>query len=114
MTGGELFALLLISCLLASIAHEATHYAVAVAVGRRPWFDVRAWEVCWPAPPDAPHSADYAVAVAPAVAGVVVGAGVLAAAGIVWWLVPGWYLYTLHGALTNDLQFNPQTDTDAV
>lgn len=95
------FAFILGSCVVASALHEATHYAAARALGRRAVFVPREWAVYFE-----PGGArgNLAIQGAPLVIGAVAGSVAL------WWggvsidflFLPAWYLYTVHGALTND------------
>jgi len=107
MTGVAIFGKILGSCLLASALHELTHYLTAVAVGREARFDIREWAVLW----EVEHGEriglqDWAIVTAPIAVGLLAAAGALLAFGVIWWLIPAWYLYTLHGAITNDLAMN--------
>lgn len=105
MSALTLFLKTLTTALLASLAHEGTHYLVARVLRRRPQFALREWAVFWHAPDHAPTPGDWAIAAAPLGIGLVAG-GVLVGVGAPWWVVPGWYLYTLHGAITNDFDFD--------
>lgn len=105
MTGLETFGLILGTSVVGSLAHEATHYLVAKLGGRNPEFSLREWAVFWRSPRD-PEPVDWAIAVAPLVVGLIGGVALLSLGMAAWWLVPAWYLYTLHGAVTNDLKLS--------
>lgn len=94
---------------VATIGHELAHLAVAKAIGKDAFLNVREWQVHWEyrGTGNGPAIQDWFVAGAP------MGLGVLAMA---YWLVVfgipaphlvfGWLIFTCLGALTGDLQFD--------
>lgn len=96
---------------LGSIAHEATHYVVALAFSREPSWQLIDWSVHYEAELP-PGRVEYLIAGAP----VIIGALVLMFSVWIWgiggvlgsgpWLL-AWGFYTLLGAVTNDFEFNP-------
>lgn len=98
------FGYILVSCVLASTLHEATHYAVARALGREATFVLGEWAVFYESA-ERVGTAEYAIAGAPVVVGALAGVAALLAGFSPLWLVPAWWLYSFHGAVTNDFQF---------
>lgn len=95
---------------LAFVAHEATHYGIALVLRRRPrfrWvgFDEGAFAVDHDAGEELTVG-DYAIHAGPTLIGVVVAFWYLLAVMSVppLWAVLGWFTYTVVGA-PNDLRF---------
>lgn len=104
MSNVTTFLAILASCFGASLLHELTHLGAARWFGRRSKFDVRDWAVHWEPADDSPNVEDMTIRAAPLVVGCVLAGVALALMTVPLWLIPGWFVYTLLGALTNDFK----------
>lgn len=98
------FGAILFSCVVASALHELTHYFVAIALGRDATFVLDEWAVHYESAQTV-GTAEVIIAGAPVPVGLSVGVAALLAGVTPLWLAPAWWLYTLHGAVTNDFKF---------
>ncbi len=97
------FLVVLGGCVVATLLHEATHYAVAWALGREVRFSVREWAVYFA---DGPARGTLLIQAAPVLVGLWAGLVSVLAWGIEPLFVVPWIVYTLWGALTNDFGFH--------
>lgn len=99
------FLVFIAAAAAASLLHEVTHYLVARLCGRRARFVVGEWAVYHEMTEDGVTREDWLIQAAPLVVGVPVGVLLVVLWPVPVWALPAWYLYTLHGAVTNDFRF---------
>lgn len=97
------FFVILAGCLVASILHEATHYAAARLLGREAAFSVREWAVFFAG---GDRWGTRLIQAAPLLVGTVAGLVAVLTWGVEPLLIIPWIVYTLWGALTNDFGFH--------